>query len=262
MILDIPETDVVIHSPYAGGQFGGWDLGVGPQSAQIPIAALLSKKVGLPVKLLNRRQDEHFAEMDEGTYNCKVGYKQDGTVTAVRVDSLLAQCNFIGGQLGASDQSGTGHLLEGTKITNLQSVGTCVFLNKHAFGPSRCEQQPDAHVMCQVFSRIAADLGVDEGTIHLKNDGCHGHDMGYVSNFRKENKIPDIDSLSMVVEIGKKAVGWDEKFHAPGAKKLANGKMHGMIMASQHEFQNGGLPYDFLSKAFPCYMAVDTVRFF
>jgi CO/xanthine dehydrogenase Mo-binding subunit len=261
-ILGIPETNVVIHSPYAGAQFGGWDLGVGPQSSQIPVAALLSKKAGFPVKLLNRRQDEHFGEMDEGTYNCKVGYKQDGTITAVKVDSLLGQCNFIGGQLGASDQSGTGHLLEGTRITNLQSVGTCVFLNKHAFGPSRCEQQSDAHVMSQVYSRVAAALGVDEGTIALKNDGCHGHDMAYVSNFKKQNKIPDIDSASIVIKTGKDAIGWDQKFHAPGAKKLANGHLHGMIMAAQHEFQNGGLPYDFLAGAFPCYVTVDGGKVF
>ncbi len=92
----------------------------------------------------------------------------------------------------------------------------------------------------QVYSRVAAALGVDEGTIATVNEGKAGHDYHYIEQFRDNNKMPHVDSLASVLSAGKSAVNFDEKFHAPGAKKLANGKYHGMCIAPMHEFSNGG----------------------
>jgi xanthine dehydrogenase molybdenum-binding subunit len=259
IMLEIPESKILTHAPYAGGQFGGWDVSLYSQCCHIPLAALLSKKTKMPVKLYNRRQDEHFGEMDEGVFNCKVGFKNDGTITAVDIDSKVAQCSDMG---FSPDTMGGGHFIESTGIPNIQGIGTCVFLNKHGFGASRCEQQIDAHVKQQVFTRVAAALGVDEGTIALKNDGQEGHDMAWVSEFKQMNKIPDVDSLSLVLETGKGAIDWNEKFHAPGQKMLPNGKLHGMCLSPNHEFSNGGAISPYTVWYYPCHMSIESGKVF
>ena len=259
LMLGIHESQIHIHSPYAGGQFGGWDFGISTQSCQVPIAALLSKRTGMPIKIFNQRKDEHFGEMDEGVYNCKVGFKNDGTITAVEIDTIIAQLGDIGFTV---DTSGGGHFIECTCVPNLQGTSTAVFLNKHCFGASRCEQQTNAKVKQNVFTRVAAALGVDEGTIALKNDGQEGYDTQWVSQFKQTNKLPDIDSLKVVLELGKDTVNFDEKFHPPGAKMLSNGKLHGMCMAPNHEFSNGGTPYPFWPSLHPCHISVNAGKIF
>jgi xanthine dehydrogenase molybdenum-binding subunit len=41
-------------------------------------------------------------------------------------------------------------------------------------------------------------------------------------------RFPQRWSLKEVIEKGKAAIGWDKKWHAPGTRRLPNGKMHGM----------------------------------
>ena len=62
----------------------------------------------------------------------------------------------------------------------------------------------------------------------LKNDGCQGHPWEWVTAYQKENGFPERHSLKEVIELGKKAIDWDRKWHAPGARRLPNGRMHGM----------------------------------
>ncbi|MEE8400434.1 MAG: molybdopterin cofactor-binding domain-containing protein, partial [Desulfobacterales bacterium] len=60
----------------------------------------------------------------------------------------------------------------------------------------------------------------------------------YLANYKKENGFPETDSLSACLEVGKKAAGWDEKWHLPGARKLASGKMHGIAFTWTHEWDD------------------------
>ena len=45
---------------------------------------------------------------------------------------------------------------------------------------------------------------------------------------RRRTDFPQRHSLKEVIELGKKAIDWDRKWHAPGAVKLPNGRMHGL----------------------------------
>ncbi len=40
------------------------------------------------------------------------------------------------------------------------------------------------------------------------------------------------------MERGKRAIGWDTKWHLPGEKKLPNGRMHGMAFTWTHEWED------------------------
>jgi CO/xanthine dehydrogenase Mo-binding subunit len=92
-----------------------------------------------------------------------------------------------------------------------------------------------------MFDRVAAEFGLDPTDVALKNDGCLGHNWDHVTRYQKENGFPQRQSLKEVIELGKKAMGWNQKWHAPGARKLSNGKMHGLGFMSIHEWRwHGG----------------------
>jgi len=72
--------------------------------------------------------------------------------------------------------------------------------------------------------------------VALKNDGCRGHYWDWVTQYQKDNCFSQRWSLQEVIDKGKKAIDWDHKWHAPGTKRLANGKMHGMGFMSINEW--------------------------
>jgi CO/xanthine dehydrogenase Mo-binding subunit len=87
-----------------------------------------------------------------------------------------------------------------------------------------------------MFDRVAAEFGLDPTEVALKNDGCRGHYWAWITQYQKDNGFPQRWSLKEVVDKGKEAIDWDRKWHAPGAKKLANGRMHGMGFMSINEW--------------------------
>ncbi len=237
-MLGLPTSKFRINTPYCGGSFGGWSIYMFPQHTMIPIAALLAKKANAPIKIMFKRHDTAFAEMDQGIYNVKVGYKNDGTITAVETDGTFAQQADIGSM--CPDTFGIGHLLTASKVPNLTGRSTTAFLNKHGFSAHRCEQQIADKYKEMVYARVAAALEVDVPTIALKNEGKKGNDWSYVEDFRERNKMPNVFSMSLCIDAAKGAVNWDEKFHAPGKKVLSDGKLHGLHISPKHEFSNGG----------------------
>ena len=85
--LGIPESKVkVIKSPYIGGGFGGkLEL-----TAMEPVAALLSKKTGHPVRIEHTRHEDFITTTRNPIeVHLKTGVKKDGTFTARYAKSIL-----------------------------------------------------------------------------------------------------------------------------------------------------------------------------
>jgi CO/xanthine dehydrogenase Mo-binding subunit len=237
LIMGIDPSQIKTHLPYAGAQFGGWEGGFYHQTAQIPIAAYLSNKANAPVKLMMKRKDERWANMEEGKFNIKVGFKKDGLITAVQINSTVAQMSDMG---FLPTTCGEGHFIDLTKIPNVAGECKTVFLNKPGFGPSRCEQQMNAKIKTMVFSKVADETGLSEEALVKLNEGFAGRDMDWVSAYKTENAIPDVDSLEEVLKVAKKVINIDDKIHPPGERMLPNGKLHGMHVSIDAEFSNGG----------------------
>jgi len=227
----IAMSKIEIHSPYQGASFGGWsqiDWNLGP----LWCAALVSKRVGRPVKyIFNRREDFFGGSMDEGTYFVKVGFKNDGTITAV--DATLYHVNAIWPVFSPSL-----HLHDNTRITNIRGHSKSVWVNKGHTVPTRCEMLPAVLTQTLVLDRVAAELGMDPTELALKNDGAMGHDMEWVNEEKKKRGFPVRDSLKECIDQGKAAIKWDEKWHKPGARKLPNGRMHGIGFTWAHEWSD------------------------
>jgi CO/xanthine dehydrogenase Mo-binding subunit len=47
-----------------------------------------------------------------------------------------------------------------------------------------------------------------------------------------------VASLKECIDLGKKSIQWDEKWHKPGAKNLPNGRMHGLGFTWAHEWDD------------------------
>ena len=226
--FSMPMSKVKINSPYNGGMFGGWNF---ISYSMIPqfISAILAKRTGKPVKwVFNRRDDFTFGSMDVMESEFKVGAKKDGTITAVKVKTVFANLSY---EVGL-------HLLENTKIPNIYSETLLAQVNKGPVMALRCEQLPPTFCQIHVFNHVAAELGLDPTDVALMNDGVEGKDIAYLADFKRKNGFPVRDSLRECIEAGKKAIGWNEKWHPPGTKRLPNGRMHGLGFVWDHEWDD------------------------
>jgi CO/xanthine dehydrogenase Mo-binding subunit len=227
----VPMNKITMHAPYQGASFGGW--------SQTPwnlgghyCAAILAKRTGRPVKwVFTRREDFYGGQTDEGVYYFKVGAKKDGTITSVKVRAVMS--NMIYCVFGVAK-----HLIENTKIPNVYGKTEAVMVNKGINVPTRCEQNPNTHSLTLVFDHVADALGLDPTEVALKNDGAHGHDMVWLDQRKEEMGFQVRDSLRECIEKGKAAIEWDKKWHAPGTKRLPNGRMHGLGFTWTHEWED------------------------
>ena len=229
--LDIPMNRIMVRSPYMGCSFGGrGNPANNSENGMNVLAVLLAKRTGKPVKFLYDRADTFFGESgDMMVSDFKVGAKKDGTITAVEMHNNFAvyMCT-----------NGIEHFIENTRIQNLK----CETVNVDvSIGPAwwhRCEQLPNVFCFTMVFEHVAAELGLDPTEVALKNDGYSGQDTSALEKYKKEHGFPDRDSLKECIEAGKEAIGWDEKCHPPGTRKLSNGRMHGMAFTWDHEWDD------------------------
>jgi CO/xanthine dehydrogenase Mo-binding subunit len=79
---------------------------------------------------------------------------------------------------------------------------------------------------------------MDPEAVCLKNFGAEGETWDELKDWRVEMEweFPDRNSLKECFAIAKKAIDWDNKYHAPGAKLLPNGRYHGIGVQWSHEW--------------------------
>lgn len=227
----IPMNKIQVHCLYQGASFGGWSQMAWNLGGHY-CAAVISRRTGRPVKwTFSRREDFYGGEMDIGVYYYKVGMKLDGTITAVWARAVMVnQTMPVFGIVK--------HLIDNTRIPNIYGKTEAVKVNKGPTVPTRCEQNANCHSMTLVFNHVADTLGMDPIEVALKNDGAEGHDMEWLQKQKEEMGFPARDSLRECIEKGRTAIDWDNKWHPPGARKLENGKMHGIGFTWSHEWDD------------------------
>ena len=229
--LDIPMNKITMYVPYQGCSFGERcnpaDFSINGMNV---LAVLTAKKAERPVKLLFDRSEKFYGESGDMMVSYfKVGAKNDGTITAVDMRNIFAvfQCT-----------PGIEHFVDNTSIRNLRCEVLTADVSKGPAWWERCEQLPNTFCLTLVFDHVADELGLDPTLVALKNDGCEGHGMDFLSQYKREHGFPDRDSLKECIDTGKKAIDWDNKWHPPGKKMLPNGRMHGMAFTWDHEWDD------------------------
>ncbi|MDP2326111.1 MAG: molybdopterin-dependent oxidoreductase [Gammaproteobacteria bacterium] len=158
--LEIPESKVrVVKSPYIGGGFGGkLDLGYIE-----PIAALLSRKSGLPVRIEQTRYEDFISTARHPIkVYLKTGVRKDGTFTARYAKSILDTGAHATHGAEVINVHGVFGLLMTYRCPNSKWEGFTVYTNNMIGGGYRGYGSPQA---C-----FAAESQIDEICDTLKLD--------------------------------------------------------------------------------------------
>ncbi len=226
----IPWNNVLVNATYQGCMNGHFQWGTSPYTTLPVVSAILARRTGRPVKIMYDRQDDFLmSAMEYCKQSGKIGIKNDGTVVAFQ-----NTCYFANMGLGPYE-----HLYENTRVPNQDFLTTYARCNIPPGGAMRCEQIGNLFALSMCMNDTAATLGMDPTEVALKNDGNEGGDVENVlAEFKEAHGFPVRDSLRECIEKGKAAIDWDNKWHSPGSKQLANGRMHGMGMLWSHEWQD------------------------
>src|SRR5918992_5437261 len=213
----LPLSRVRVVCKYMGGGFGNKN-----QAQDYDyMAAMLAKFSGQPVKLEFTREDDyigmHGRWSSEQRY--KIGVKKDGTVTAVQLDA--------GTNMGAHrKQSGN---LSGTdfyQIPNFKKLIKPVHTNTVVAANYRAPAYPQSVFgFASFLDQIAFELGINPLEMFQKNR---------IQKYKSKTPFTS-NYLDECIAEGAKRIGWNEKWHKPGA--TAGPIKHGIGMAL------GGYPF-------------------
>jgi CO/xanthine dehydrogenase Mo-binding subunit len=162
-IVGIPESMVKVIPMEVGGGFGGKGT-----LYLDPVAAVLSRKTGHPVKMVMTRK-----EVFEGTgpgsatdMRVKIGAKRNGLITAARFYLAYQAGAFPGSPVAGGASTGLGPY----KIDNLLVDGYDVVCNNQKVQGYRAPGQTQANFAIEtVIDELAEKLGIDPLEFRLKN---------------------------------------------------------------------------------------------
>jgi len=220
----MPNESVVQEGLFQGGKYCDW----GMRKTQ-SITPLLAKRTGRPVRAVCNRYEMYDFQMNQRLMHLKVGFKNNGLITAIDDFSIADAGVPPVSSFGTSGDQGYGPYVT-TKCLNIKQSMDIVNSNRGKMYTSgqHCPFNWDAITMA--FHLIAEKLGKDPIDIATLN--IHG------PTSQKDTSIPP--SYQACVDAGKKLMNW--QWHATGAKKLPDGRMHGASfryqMCPRHAFSS------------------------
>ena len=167
-LLQVPVSQVKCEPVEIGGGFGG-KIGIYLE----PLAALLSRNTGKPVKFTMTREAVLQATgPTSGTYmRVKIGAKNDGTIVSAYCYLVFEAGAFPGSPMGA----GAMCALAPYQIANAHVEGYDVVLNKPKVAAYRAPGAPASEYAVEsVIDEIAQQLEMDPMDFRLKNAAVEG----------------------------------------------------------------------------------------
>ena len=222
-ILQMPVSKVKIVPLEIGGGFGG------KISVYLdPVAALLSKRTGHPVKMTMTR-DEVFEGTGPtpGSYlKVKMGATNDGRLTAATAYMAYEAGAYPGSPVGA----GAGCIFTPYDIPNVQIDGYDVCVNKPKTNAYRAPGATNAAYATEtVVDEISEKLGVDPLEFRVKNGAKEG-------TRRADGPVHPVIGCIETTE-----AALNSEHYRSSLAKSANGKVRGRGVASGYWFNfNGG----------------------
>ncbi|MBI4321580.1 MAG: xanthine dehydrogenase family protein molybdopterin-binding subunit [Chloroflexi bacterium] len=211
--LGVPQDRVRVVQYPMGGAFGG------KQDCKIhPICALLARKTGKPVRIVNTRREEFLATLPRMPMiiDMKVAAADDGTLLgkAMRVVADNGAYNNYAPAILVSCLTRHDNLY---RIANIQAEGFLVYTNKVPTGPFRGFGNAQGHFAYEsALDMLAEKLGMDPAELRLKNASQtgdvtpHGWRLGSCG-------------LSDCIRQATALAGWAEKRGRPGAGRKRRG---------------------------------------
>jgi len=167
-LLDMPVSMVRVTPTEIGGGFGGKI----PIYLE-PVAALLSRKTGAPVKIVMSRKEtfEASGPTPGSQIKIKIGAKHDGTITAAYAWMAMEAGAYPGSPVGAAVQC----VFSTYEVENSTIDGFDVVVNKPKTAAYRAPGAPNAAFGAeQAINELAEKLGMDPIELRLKNVATEG----------------------------------------------------------------------------------------
>ena len=167
-VLDFPVSQARVTPMEIGGGFGA-KFSV----FAAPIAALLSKKTGQPVKIVNTRGEEFDSATPTSGSNIwvKIGVTKEGKITAAQARLAYEAGAFPGSPVGA----GAMCVFAAYDIQNQMVDGYDVVVNKPKTGAYRAPGSPNvAFATESVIDELADKLSIDPLELRLLNASKEG----------------------------------------------------------------------------------------
>jgi len=217
----VAQNKIRVDCQHMGGGFGSkfnFELAPGAK----PIAAILSKKTGKPVKLmLDRDLELAIAGNRPSAFaKIKVGASKDGTVTAFDAETWST-----GGQGGAFNSGIMPYPL--TKVPNVRIIGKRIITNRGGQRAWRAPNHPQACLLTMsALADTAAQLKMDELEFFLHNAALTDRPEVYREELR----------------IAADMIGYKAKAHLRGDPKAGAGPVKRGIGIAIHTW--GGLGHN------------------
>jgi len=220
--LGIPRSSVVVYDEMGGGGFGDKNATNRP----IILAAILSKKIGRPVKFRESNEDNllHGVHRYNTVVYLKTGVKNDGTVQAL-------EGRIVSGAAAYYNTASSGVALEiyGIyKFPNFKIECFDAYTNIGRSGAYRCVSDPiGCYAIETHMNKIATELGMDPIEFRQKNNmyvkGDHDQQTG--------NRIPSIGQ-PRCIDRAKELSGWSTKYKPFVKGSKPTGVVHGIGVAN------------------------------
>ncbi len=233
-MLDVPWNRVKIITPFIGASFGGRGTWVYPSHL---CAALLSKKTGRPVKIVNTREEDftHRCANHQSIVTLKTGVEKDGTLMAREATITYDVGAYSGFEAEFGSTMNACWFHAPFTAPNLKVKLVTVFTNKPPHGPFRSYGNLEPIWSCELqMDLIARELGIDPMEIRMKNA---------VKPYTKTHFGWEIKScgLNECMEKVGKAIDWKKR-----GEKLAADRGKGLGTAMFNS-PRGGMPGNPLS---------------
>jgi CO/xanthine dehydrogenase Mo-binding subunit len=218
----MPPDKTIQQGLFMGGKYCDWGL----RKAQ-EITPLLARRTGRPVRCVNKRADTYDFIMTERLIHMKLGFTDDGLITAMD-DFSIAD----GGVRSSSTFGNVGDLKQGPyntiKCKNIREVMEVVDSNRGMMYVSGQHCPFNWDTVTTAIYLISEKLDMDPIEVARRN--LHGPES-------KDDPNP-VPSFDLCIEAGRRLMDWQP--HRAGAKTLPDGRLHGASfryqMSPRHSF--------------------------
>ncbi|MDR1726392.1 MAG: molybdopterin-dependent oxidoreductase [Acidobacteriota bacterium] len=209
---------------YQGGKYCDWGL----RKSQL-VTPLLAKLTGRPVRCVNKRENMYDFDINQIYFHIKVGFKNDGLITAVRLDSVADNGTRTSSPFGTTSDMGYGPWYT-TRCENIHQSMVTVSTNRGQMYTSSQHCPFGWDTMTVAEQLVAEKLGMDVIDVATRN--LHGPES-------QQDPAP-VPSYLACIEAGKKLMQW--RPHKAGEGKLPDGRLHGAAfryqMCPRHSFSD------------------------
>jgi len=189
LLTGIPQSNIRAIPAEIGGGFGGKTI-----IYLEPVAVLLSKKSGRPVKMVMTRDEVMRATgpAPGSLMTVKIGAKKDGTLVAAKGEFYLQ----AGGLPGSPLRGPVGCSFAAYAIPNILSTGYDVVSNRSKVAAYRAPGAPHgAFATESVLDEIAHKLGLDPLEMRIKNSVKPGDKAIYGPVFGDVTFVETVDAI-------------------------------------------------------------------